>query len=102
MIDASKLDYLVMNNVLRELMGQNNMSALWSRLKTALKKTGSKQVQEAWDKICERGVREGKTEKKAEVLCINLAFGNDPDKNWEDYLSEEFLSIAQFDKVSNT
>jgi len=68
MIDTGKLDYQVMNNVLRELMDQNNMSALWSTLKTALNNTGSKQVQEAWGKICERGVREGKTETKAEVL----------------------------------
>ena len=47
-------------------------------MNTVAKKTVSKQVQEAWDKICERGAREGKTEKKAEALCINLAFGKPP------------------------
>ena len=101
-IDAGQLDYQLLNKVLRQLMDQNNMSALWSRLKTSLKKTGSKQVREAWEKICDKGMREGKTDKKSEVLCINLALGSDTDKNWEDYLSEEFLSLAQVDKVAST
>ncbi|MFM7981896.1 MAG: hypothetical protein ACKPKO_21510, partial [Candidatus Fonsibacter sp.] len=75
-IDAGQLDYNLMSKVLRDLMDQNNMSALWSRLNTALNNTASQHVQETWDKICERGMFERSSEKKAEVLCVNLAFGN--------------------------
>lgn len=93
-IDNGNMDYQLLNSVLKKLMDANHMSLLWGRLRTAIKKSTSAQVKDAWDKICERGMRDGKTERKNEVLCIQLALGNSATKKWEDYLSEEFLSIA--------
>ena len=48
--------------------------------------------------VCGRG----RPRRRQKCCASTSLLENDPDKNWEDYLSEEFLSIAQVDKVSNT
>ena len=93
-INRGRLDYAAMTTVMKELMTTGEMSALWSRLKTAMK-GASGHVKQAWQSVCSSSTREGKVAEKNKVLAVQLAFGGEKDDHaWEDMLSEEFMSYT--------
>ena len=59
--------------LLKKMFTKDEMSALWSRLRTAVK-GASDTVRENWSKICTLNMREGKNEKKNHTLALTLAF----------------------------
>ena len=91
-----------LESMLKKMMDEKSMSTLWMRLKQVMKKDASENTKQAWNQLCEKGMREGKREKKNVVLCAQVAFGNPGDNSWEEYLKEEFKTIARIDSKAST
>ena len=75
--------------LLNNMFTKDEMSALWSRLRTAVK-GASDTVQENWSKICTLNMREGKNEKKNHTLALTLAFPS----TWQERFIKDVVRVS--------
>ena len=84
-IAAGKCDGDDMAHIMKESFSAGEMSALWGRLQTCMKKAAPS-TQQAWSDIKTQGQKHGKNTAKNRILALNLFHGHE----WESHAAEAF------------